>query len=202
MTPRQRFWFVVLSAGLMLTVAGLAMSSGPFLARAADEPSEKEKPKAKAPPPLESDEEPLLLTDPAKSARAPTSTHRVADNDACFVCHVNFREESLAARHQANAVGCVDCHGSSEAHRNDENNITPPDVMFSPATLDTACRKCHKMHNIPARKVVARFLKRNPNPTALGRDVVCTDCHGEHHLAHRTVRWDRQTRQLLSEPKR
>jgi len=44
--------------------------------------------------------------------------------------------------------------------------------------------------------VVARYLERVPAKTNPEK-VVCTDCHGEHRLRHRSVWWDRETRELI-----
>ena len=29
------------------------------------------------------------------------------------------------------------------------------------------------------------------------KDIVCIDCHGQHRLKIRTVRWDKQTKELI-----
>jgi hypothetical protein len=122
-----------------------------------------------------------------------------ADNSACFVCHANYEDESMAATHAKEGTGCVDCHGQSSAHRNDEANVTPPDILYPARKIDAACRKCHEDHNAPATKVIARWQERCPGKTSAG-SIVCTDCHGEHRLKNRTVRWDKQTRKLLEQP--
>ena len=91
------------------------------------------------PPPLElDDEEPLRLESPARPA-SPASSKKGADNSSCLVCHANFRKEGLAATHASNAVGCTSCHGPSIAHRNDEANIIPPDLMFPTESIDVSC---------------------------------------------------------------
>ena len=120
----------------------------------------------------------------------------VADNQACFVCHANYDEEEMADQHAKANVGCIECHGPSMAHRNDENNITPPDRMFPKEAVDPDCVRCHDTHDAPARKVIARWQERslgNRDP----KETVCTDCHGEHRLAYRTVRWDKKTGKLI-----
>ncbi len=121
----------------------------------------------------------------------------VADNMACHVCHTTYEEETLAIVHAKANVGCVKCHGPSIAHRNDEDNITPPDIIFASDRIDAACVKCHETHNAPAKKVLATWQKRCPakeNPEQL----VCTDCHGEHRMKFRTVLWDKKTRKLVN----
>ncbi len=147
-----------------------------------------------APPPLVVDRDaPLLLGGPPPHASAVP----LADNTACFVCHANFEEEPLARGHAAAEVGCVDCHGDSFAHRNDENNTTPPEVMFPAAKIDAACRECHQEHVAPAAAVIARLLERCPDKTD-GATLVCTNCHGRHRMKVRTVHWDKATGKLIT----
>jgi hypothetical protein len=150
------------------------------------------------PPPLEVDKEAPLLIDgpPAKTAKTAKTGQKMADNSPCFVCHVNFAEEEIALQHSQVGVGCVDCHGASYAHRNDENNTTPPDTIYPARKIDAACEKCHPQHNAPAKKVIATWQKRCPEKKD-AKALVCTDCHGHHRLAIRTVRWNKETRELL-----
>lgn len=119
-----------------------------------------------------------------------------AINNACFVCHGNYREEELATTHAKNKVGCMECHGESLDHRNDENNTTPPDVMYPWEEINNYCRKCHKQHDAPAREVVARWKQRCPQKTDPEK-IVCTDCHGDHRLKRRSVQWNKKTGELL-----
>jgi len=119
-----------------------------------------------------------------------------ADNSACYVCHGNYDGEPLALIHAKEDVGCVECHGESTDHRNDEDNITPPDVMYPADEIDEKCEECHDTHDVPAVKVIARWQKRCPSKTDAGQ-LVCTDCHGQHRLKNRTVRWDKKTRKLI-----
>ncbi len=119
-----------------------------------------------------------------------------ADNFACFVCHANYETESLTLVHARAGIGCAKCHGPSLDHCDDEAHETPPDVMFAPEAIDGQCLQCHQSHDAPADEVLARFLDRVPAKTDPAR-VVCTDCHGEHRLARRTVWWDRKTREMV-----
>ncbi|GAB6166810.1 hypothetical protein JCM19992_28100 [Thermostilla marina] len=146
-------------------------------------------------PPLEVSPDAPRLAIPSEG----TGDKPQADNSPCFVCHANFAEEPLAVRHARENVGCVDCHGQSFAHRNDENNTTPPDVMYARNHIDEACGDCHETHDVPARAIVNTYLKRGLRGTPADK-LVCTDCHGRHRLAHRTVRWDKTTRKLLPRP--
>ena len=145
---------------------------------------------ALAAPPLVVDKSaaPLLLDEPKPEAKpgAKPDARTGADNEPCFVCHGNYREEPLARRHAKEDVGCMKCHGSSAAHRGDEDNITPPDIIYALNKIDRMCQECHAEHNVPARKVVAAWQKKCPQKTDAA-SIVCTDCHGAHRLAHRTV---------------
>ena len=166
-----------------------------------DKPAGKAAPSVQAvpskPPPLELDEEEPLRLDSLEKPASPATSKKTADNSSCLVCHANFRKEGLAATHASNAVGCSSCHGPSIAHRNDEANIIPPDHMFAVESIDSSCARCHEGHDVEPRAVVKRFLERSPKPTDT-KSLVCTSCHGEHHLAVRTVRWDRKTGKLVA----
>ena len=128
---------------------------------------------------------------------APKGEDRVlADNGACFVCHGNYQEEPLALWHAKEDVGCADCHGESHEHRNDEDNITPPDKMFAAEDIQVLCARCHETHDAPASEVIARWQERCPAKTD-PKKLVCTDCHGKHRLAFRTVWWNKKTGELI-----
>ncbi|MHC4117077.1 MAG: ThuA domain-containing protein [Planctomycetota bacterium] len=154
--------------------------------------------KSDGPPPLVIDRDaPLLLDDsPKKEEPLGAATGPVADNLACFCCHVNYEEEPLAVIHATNNIGCVMCHGESFEHRDDENNITPPDIIFPLEKIAGTCGKCHHGHDAPAAKVIARWQERGLDKTD-AKDMVCTDCHGQHRLKIRTVNWDKNTRELI-----
>jgi hypothetical protein len=154
---------------------------------------------AAGPPPLMIEEDAPLLEDVPRQTnrRARKRLEQQADNSACFVCHDNYRQENLAVWHADVNVGCAYCHGESFAHRNDENNTTPPEVMYSRERIECLCVDCHATHDAPAADVVARFLEKFP-PTADPRAAQCTDCHGEHRLRVRTVNWDKGTGKLLT----
>ena len=118
------------------------------------------------------------------------------DNGACFVCHGNYDGESLVVTHAKEEVGCVDCHGESTDHRNDEDNITPPEKMYSLEGIDKMCGNCHKTHDAEGKKVIARWQRRCPAKTD-PKEIVCTDCHFQHRLKFRTVWWDKKTGKLV-----
>jgi len=118
-----------------------------------------------------------------------------ADNSRCHVCHLNFAMEKIAVVHAEAGIGCEKCHGSCDAHCSDEDNVTPPDVMFAAERINSFCMGCHPRKKIdqPQHKVL--FVG--------GQEVkkVCTDCHGEHRLAHRTRRWDKTSGKLIEDDK-
>jgi len=128
----------------------------------------------------------------AKLARAKGP---VANNSRCLVCHINFAEESLALAHAQANIGCEQCHGASKAHAGDEDNVTPPEIMFPKAKVNAACLKCH------GRTQLSDIHK----PVLDGTDTAnkyCTDCHGEHQIRHRSRNWNKETGKLLPlEPK-
>ncbi len=133
-----------------------------------------------------------------KLPEAPTGDDGIkADNFACHVCHGNYREEPFAVTHAKADISCIDCHGVSHAHRDDEDNIIPPDVMYPPEEIAKKCMKCHKKHDAPAKEVIARWLKRCSDKKDPGK-LVCTDCHGQHRLKLRLVRWDKKTGKLIT----
>jgi hypothetical protein len=133
-----------------------------------------------------------LAADPSVPATQPVEP---ADNSYCLTCHMNFKNEKLAAQHQVAGVGCDQCHGPSEKHSSDEDGIIPPDVMFPKDRITSSCASCHKTD----------VLEKDGGHTPLlsGKAVeplrYCTDCHGLHVMAHRTRRWDKVSRKLISD---
>ena len=132
-----------------------------------------------------------------KLPEAPTEQLKMkVDNQACYVCHDNYKEEKLVVRHGVEKVGCIDCHGKSFDHRDDEDNVTPPEVMYPREEINECCRDCHKEHDVSAAKVIAQWQERGLTKTD-PKKLVCTDCHFRHRLKRRMVRWDKQTGKLL-----
>jgi hypothetical protein len=151
---------------------------------------------ANTPPPLVVDmDEPLLLDEPAEDEQVLGVT-TAADNAQCFVCHANYEGESLTSRHAEIGMGCTACHGESLAHKNDENNTTPPETMFPTEKIDPSCRHCHSSHDVAPIAVVARWLERGAKSTDADT-ITCTVCHGDHRMKVRTVIWDKRTGRLL-----
>jgi len=126
------------------------------------------------------------------------SKKQPADNSSCYVCHADYEEERLAQIHVKEGIGCVDCHGQSQDHADDEDHFTPPDVMYPLAKIDKSCEECHDAHDVPATNVLRRWQERCPEKTKAS-DIVCTDCHGRHRLAKRKVRWNKTTGEMLDD---
>jgi len=100
-------------------------------------------------------------------------------NAACYVCHMTFIFEELSKEHLKEKVTCVECHGVSAAHANDEDiGATKPDKMYKRCEINPSCRKCHKEHDAKPEEVVARWIKIG-SPK---QEPVCTDCHGTHKI--------------------
>ena len=76
----------------------------------------------------EKQEQPLLLEDPPLLLED-EETGPAADNSRCHVCHINYSDEALAVTHARANISCEQCHGASDAHCSDEDNITPPDII-------------------------------------------------------------------------
>lgn len=127
-----------------------------------------------------------------------------ADNSYCYVCHANYEEEELTEIHHAVGVGCETCHGMSMKHSEDENNVTPPDIMWPADRINSRCMTCHLQESLLAGDQAVNhrsFFERLARPAENnpGEDY-CTQCHAiDHKLPHRTRIWDRQTGKLLQQ---
>lgn len=120
----------------------------------------------------------------AASAKSDVVTTQ-ADNSECLICHMDFKNELLSARHEKAGIGCTSCHGPSLAHGDDELNITPPDKLYGRAEIVPFCKACHRPH--VEGRVYDEFVKkwhsrRRPNGRMILDDSVCTDCHGKHAI--------------------
>ena len=136
-----------------------------------------------------------LLDEKLPEAKEVDATIKV-DNGPCYVCHGNYDGEELVLQHAKKKVSCIDCHGKSAEHRDDEDNITPPDKMYAADGIGKMCGACHKGHDVAAVKVILRWQERCPVKTD-PKTIVCTDCHGGHRMKFRTVWWDKKTRKLI-----
>jgi hypothetical protein len=154
----------------------------------------KEKDRQKKP--HDSQEPPLLLEDNSEAEDDfPAPTGPVADNSRCHVCHMNYEVEELAVLHARANIGCEQCHGASDAHCSDEDNITPADIMYPAAKINPSCMECHPRENIDIEP---------HEPLLAGIDSekkYCTDCHGDHRLSYRTRKWDKATGELIKDDK-
>ncbi|NQU22610.1 MAG: hypothetical protein HQ567_15145 [Candidatus Nealsonbacteria bacterium] len=156
----------------------------------------------KKPPPLLLDDDPPLLLDDDEPLE---ENGTMADNERCHVCHLNFADEDIATVHAKAGMDCMKCHEDCDEHIADESwaiggNGTAPGRMFLRKDIDAFCQKCHPEHDVSAREVLAHWQKRlAKKPPPLGVDpktlkpeeIVCTDCHGDHHmyLEKRKCKW-------------
>ncbi|HUU92629.1 MAG TPA: cytochrome c3 family protein [Phycisphaerae bacterium] len=120
---------------------------------------------------------------PPSLGPVPTLPRKAADNQACLVCHMDFKKEEITVEHAKVGVGCFTCHGPSAAHGDDEANIVTPDVTFGRAEITPFCKTCHGTHETaPKYKAFVKTWtgKRRPNGRMVSAESVCTDCHGNH----------------------
>lgn len=127
------------------------------------------------------DDAPLLL-----SGDSGEGEEEGADNSRCFVCHLNYMAEDIAVEHAKAGIGCQGCHGESSPHIADESwaeggNGTPPDRMYTKDQIVPACMACHPKEKIDTDDHKPMF--------AAGSTLVCTDCHGNHRLEARKLKW-------------
>jgi len=125
--------------------------------------------------------------DNSSSPTAQEQQHNpLGPNAGCYVCHMTFVLEELTRTHLDQQIGCVQCHGVSAGHANDEDiGATPPDIVVKHDEVNGFCRDCHPAHDVPAEEVVARWLQRNKQQAAsqpVRQSAICTDCHGNHRL--------------------
>jgi excinuclease UvrABC ATPase subunit len=128
----------------------------------------------------------------------------------CSACHYGFEEEELAFSHKLAGIGCERCHGESERHRSDEDNVTPPEIMYPKAKINPTCMMCHPRHQIRhvkhhetllagAETIFDPEIDGSAAETA-GHEIYCTTCHARHHrIKVRTIRWNKATGELLEE---
>lgn len=125
-------------------------------------------------------------------------------NTYCQACHAGFEDDKLASRHKRAGIGCERCHGESERHRSDENNITPPEIMYPRARITPTCMMCHPrptIDHVGRHDVIlagADTIFDESSDSSDEEERVCTDCHGRgHRMNVRTIRWDKATGEIL-----
>lgn len=144
----------------------------------------------------EATEEPLLLLENGNNeSDLPPAIGPVADNSRCHVCHINYEDEQLAVMHARANIGCEQCHGASDEHCSDEDNITAPGIMYPVEEINSFCLGCH-----PKDKIAIDVHKGVLSDTGT-KEENCTDCHGEHRLNYRTRKWDKRTGKLIEDDK-
>jgi len=125
-------------------------------------------------------------------------------NQFCSACHYGFMDEALASTHEKAGIGCERCHGESERHRSDEDNITPPEIMYPKDKINPTCMMCHPRHeikHIAAHTPLLSGAKTIFDPDQDGGgQLYCTTCHAkEHRINVRTIRWNKATGELMDE---
>ncbi|HET6441658.1 MAG TPA: hypothetical protein VFH53_04710, partial [Phycisphaerae bacterium] len=73
-------------------------------------------------------------------------------------------------------------------HSGDEDNVTPPDIMYPREMIAEACLECHPGNELARKEIHQEGWQAGK---------VCTDCHGCHRLAHRTRRWNKAAGDLI-----
>lgn len=144
-------------------------------------------------------------SDPQWKVTKPDRTKKPipADNSYCLVCHINLETEELVKLHGPEGVGCETCHGMSDDHSSDEDNLTAPEIMWAKHRINPRCMTCHPRDDLlnsedggeSHEEVLARWTKKPPAKDEGER--YCTDCHGDHHIPNRTRVWDKVTGKLL-----
>jgi hypothetical protein len=120
-----------------------------------------------------------LCTPAPKADRTVDKNNPMGPNAACYVCHMTYVKEPLSRTHLKHKVYCIDCHGPSIGHANDEDiGATKPDIYFKRDKVNASCRECHGKHDAAPEKVVARWIERKLTTNS----PVCTDCHGSHKI--------------------
>ena len=134
----------------------------------------------------------------------PSTRKGFVANVFCSACHYGFGDEKLARTHELAGIGCERCHGESERHRSDEDNITPPEIMYPKAKINPTCMMCHPRHEIrhvaDHKALLAGAKTVFDSADEGGNQIYCTDCHAiDHRINVRTIRWNKETGELLKE---
>ena len=120
-------------------------------------------------------------------------------NEFCGACHYAFGDEKLARTHEQAGIGCERCHGESERHRSDEDNITPPQIMYPKEKINPTCMMCHprnEIKHVPHHKPLLAGAETIFDKST--NQKYCTDCHAkDHRINVRTIRWNKATGGIL-----
>jgi hypothetical protein len=132
-----------------------------------------------------------------------SQTEKANENDKCHVCHPDLKTEEISTDHLDMDITCDECHGPSVEHMHDEMLMTKPDILFGRSEVERMCSDptCHKPGD--GREVYGREDHKDPvaveaffdewrgrirpNGRAVGRNSVCTDCHGTHNITKATT---------------
>lgn len=139
-----------------------------------------------------------------QQAAETTSKKIFVANQFCSACHYGFSDEKLARTHELAGIGCERCHGESERHRSDEENITPPEIMYPKSKINPTCMMCHPRHQIqhvgPHKTLLAGAKTVLDSEDSTSDQIYCTDCHAKRHRINvRTIRWNKETGELIKE---
>jgi hypothetical protein len=120
-------------------------------------------------------------------------------NQFCAACHYGFGNEELARTHERAGIGCERCHGESERHRSDEDNITPPELMYTKERINPTCMMCHpraEIKHVSSHKSLLAGAETIFDKSSNQKN--CTDCHAtDHRINVRTIRWNKATGELM-----
>ena len=120
-----------------------------------------------------------LVQNSQKVDRTVSKNNPMGPNAGCYVCHMTYVKEPMSRLHLKHKVFCIDCHGVSAPHANDEDiGATKPDIYFKRHQVNASCRKCHEEHDAAPEKVIERYIERKLTT----KSPVCTDCHGSHRI--------------------
>ena len=144
-------------------------------------------------------------TDAVEPAAEETEEKTFTANIFCAACHYAFGDEEMAKTHEDAGIGCERCHGESERHRSDEDNVTPPEIMYPKEKIMPTCMMCHPRHEIEHVGMHKELLAGaktifDSEPEENAPVITCTFCHAKkHRIKVRTIRWNKATGELLDE---
>lgn len=134
-----------------------------------------------------------------QSAKQKAKKEFFVANQFCSACHYGFGNEELARTHERAGIGCERCHGESERHRSDEDNVTPPELMYTKERINPTCMMCHpraEIKHVSSHKSLLAGAETIFDKSTNQKN--CTDCHAkDHRINVRTIRWNKATGELL-----